>query len=62
MDLKIKNEAQLIDLYKVLANQGQWSSPNGERCLELENVSYTCNPFVRFNSFVGRNFNVKYQA
>lgn len=60
MDLKIKNEAQLIDLYKVLANQGQWSSPNGERCLELENVSYTCNPFVRFNSFVGRNFNVKY--
>lgn len=60
MNLLIRNEPELIQLYQHLRHYGQWTSPRGERCLEIENFSYTANPFVRFNSFEGRNFNIKY--
>ena len=60
MEMLIRNEPELINLYNVLQQQGTWTSPRGERCLEIENFTYTVNPFVRFNSFKGRNFNVKY--
>jgi len=60
MEMLIKNEAELIYLYRALQQQGKWTSPRGEKCLEIENFSYTVNPFVRFNSFEGRNFNLRY--
>ena len=60
MEMLIRNEPELISLYNVLQQHGTWTSPRGERCLEIENFTYTVNPFVRFNSFKGRNFNVKY--
>ena len=60
MELTIRNEPGLIDLYRVLAANGQWTNPRGERCLEIENFTYICNPKVRFNSFEGRNFSLKY--
>jgi thymidylate synthase len=60
MEMTIRNEPELIQLYQHLRHYGQWASPRGEGCLEIENFSYTVNPFVRFNSFEGRNFNVKY--
>jgi thymidylate synthase len=60
MDMMIKNEPELINLYRCLQQHGQLTSPRGENCLEIENFSYTVNPFVRFNAFEGRNFNVKY--
>lgn len=60
MEMHIKTEAELIHLYKALSQQGKWTNPRGERTLEIENFSYTCNPFVRFNSFEGRNFNMTY--
>lgn len=60
MEITIRNEPELISLYKVLHQMGKWTNPRGEKCLEIENFTYHCNPFVRFNSFKGRNFNVKY--
>ncbi len=60
MEIYIKNEESLLNLYHVLAEQGKWTQPRGEKCLEIENFTYTCAPFVRFNSFKGRNFNLKY--
>lgn len=60
MEMFIKNEAELIDLYRVLNIKGAWTSARGESALEIENFTYTCAPFVRFNSFEGRNFNLKY--
>jgi thymidylate synthase len=47
-------------MYYVLQQHGKWTQPRGEKTLEIENFSYTVNPFVRFNSFKGRNFNLKY--
>lgn len=60
MEMLIKNEQELSFLYYALHANGKWTSPRGEKCLEIENFSYTVNPFVRFNSFEGRNFNLKY--
>ncbi len=60
MEMRIRTEEELINLYRVLSTTGKWSSPRGAECLEIENFSYTCDPGVRFNSFEGRNFNLKY--
>lgn len=60
MEVTIRNEPELINLYRILQQQGKWTNPRGEGCLEIENFTYTCNPFVRFNSFEGRNLNIKY--
>lgn len=60
MEMQIKTEEELLYLYKTLEQHGTWTSPRGEKCLEIENFTYTCNPFVRFNSFQGRNFNMAY--
>lgn len=60
MEMRIKTENELINLYRVLSQEGTWTSPRGEKCLEIENFTYTCDPFVRFNSFEGRNFNMSY--
>jgi len=61
MDLAaISNEEGLINLYYVLREYGEWASPRGETTLEIENFAYTVGPYVRFNSFKGRNFNLKY--
>jgi len=56
----INREKDLIVLYRALSEHGVWSAPRGERTLEIENFTYTVAPFVRFNSFKGRNFNLKY--
>lgn len=60
MEMQINTEEELLNLYKCLAQEGKWSNPRGERCLEIENFTYKCRPFVRFNSFLGRNFNMAY--
>ena len=60
MEMLVKTEEELINLYRVLNAQGKWSSPRNNACLELENFTYICSPGVRFNSFEGRNFNLKY--
>lgn len=60
MEMLIKNEQELVRMYYVLQQHGKWTEPRGEKTLEIENFSYTVNPFVRFNSFKGRNFNLKY--
>lgn len=60
MEMQINTEEELINLYKCLAQEGKWSNPRGERCLEIENFTYKCRSFVRFNSFLGRNFNMAY--
>lgn len=60
MEVTIRNEPELINLYRILQQHGKWTNPRGEGCLEIENFTYTCNPFVRFNSFEGRNLNIKY--
>lgn len=60
MEMRIRTEEELLNLYRVLSSQGKYASPRGEQCLELENFTYTCDPGVRFNSFEGRNFNLKY--
>jgi thymidylate synthase len=60
MEMLIKNEQELVRMYYVLQQHGKWTQPRGEKTLEIENFSYTVNPFVRFNSFKGRNFNLKY--
>lgn len=60
MEMLIKNEQELVRMYHVLQQHGKWTQPRGEKTLEIENFSYTVNPFVRFNSFKGRNFNLKY--
>ena len=60
MEMRIRNEPELITLYQCLLKNGEWTKPRGEECLEIENFTYTVNPFVRFNSFEGRNFNLKY--
>jgi len=53
-------EASLLWLYQTLQMRGVWTQPRGEPTLEIENFTYTVAPFVRFNSFEGRNFNLKY--
>lgn len=60
MEMLIRTEPELIHLYQVLAKLGKSTSPRGEHCVEIEDFTYTCMPFVRFNSFEGRNFNLKY--
>lgn len=60
MEMRIKTEEELLGLYRALHALGNWSSPHNTACLELENFTYTCDPGVRFNSFEGRNFNLKY--
>jgi len=61
MDLAIINkEADLINLYHVLHEFGEWATPRGETTLEIENFSYTVGPYVRFNAFKGRDFNLPY--
>jgi thymidylate synthase len=60
MEMLIKNEQELVRMYYVLQQHGKWTQPRGEKTLEIENFSYTVTPFVRFNSFKGRNFNLKY--
>jgi len=54
------NEHDLIQLYQCLKEYGHWTTPRGEKTLEIENFTYTTGPYVRFNSFAGRNFNLKY--
>jgi thymidylate synthase len=54
------NEHDLIQLYQCLDKYGHWTDPRGEKTLEIENFTYTVGPNVRFNSFKGRNFNLKY--
>jgi thymidylate synthase len=56
----IKTEEALIGLYQVLREHGTLLSPRGEQTLEIENFTYSVAPFVRFNSFEGRNFNLSY--
>ena len=56
----IHNEENLILLYEALQQCGTWTNPRGESALEIENFTYTVGPYVRFNSFSGRNFNLKY--
>lgn len=56
----IHREEDLILIYKALEYRGTRSEPRGESTLEIENFTYTVNPFVRFNNFVGRNFNLNY--
>ena len=56
----IYSETNLLLLYEALQQQGTWTSPRGERALEIENFTYSVGPYVRFNSFSGRNFNLKY--
>lgn len=60
MEITIRNESELILLYRVLQQHGQRTNPRGEGTLEIENFTYTLNPYVRFNSFEGRNFNLRY--
>jgi len=50
----------LYKLYAVLKVAGHWVQPRGERTLEIENFSYVCQPYIRYNNFAGRNFNLKY--
>ena len=56
----ITREEDLIVLYRALAEHGVWATPRGEATLEIENFTYTVAPFVRFNSFKGRKFNLTY--
>jgi len=56
----IRNENELLNVYQVLQHHGKWLAPRGEKTLEIENFSYTLAPYVRFNSFLGRNFNLSY--
>ena len=60
MEMRIRTEEELINLYRGLSTMGKWANPRGAECLEIENFSYVCDPGVRFNSFEGRNFNLKY--
>jgi len=57
---RINREEDLIYLYRALEKEGVWTSPRGEKTLEIENFTYSVAPFVRFNSFAGRNYNVPY--
>jgi len=57
---QINYEKDLIWLYRALAKDGKWTAPRGERTLEIENFTYSLAPYVRFNSFAGRNFNLSY--
>lgn len=56
----IYSEYDLINIYKTLETHGHWVSPRGERTKEIENFTYSVAPFVRFNAFEGRNFNINY--
>jgi thymidylate synthase len=56
----IHREEDLILLYKALDYRGTESNPRGEGTKEIENFTYSLGPFVRFNSFIGRNFNLNY--
>lgn len=58
--IQINEPQDLYKLYSVLRSHGQWVQPRGERTLEIENFSYTCQPYIRYNNFEGRNFNLKY--
>jgi len=56
----IHREEELILIYKALEYRGTPTSPRGEGTIEIQNFSYSVAPFVRFNNFVGRSFNLSY--
>jgi thymidylate synthase len=56
----IYKEADLIQIYQTLHDAGNPTNPRGESTLEIENFTYSVGPFVRFNSFEGRKFNLSY--
>lgn len=58
--IQVNTQHDLHKLYAVLKAYGNWVQPRGERTLEIENFSYVCKPYVRYNNFAGRNFNLKY--
>ena len=60
MEILINSNDSLLTLYDVLKHYGKLHAPRGEKTLEIENFSYTVAPYIRFNSFVGRNFNLSY--
>ena len=57
---QINREDELIQLYKALELHGTKISPRGEGTIEIQNFTYSVGPFVRFNNFAGRNFNLNY--
>ena len=56
----IRYEHELYHLYHLLKEKGEWISPRGLKSLEIQNFTYSLGPYVRFNTFQGRNFNLKY--
>ena len=56
----IRNESELYHLYHLLKEKGEWIAPRGLKSLEIQNFTYSLGPYVRFNNFQGRNFNLKY--
>jgi len=56
----IYKEKDLIKIYQALDQMGYPSEPRGDATLEIENFTYSVGPFVRFNSFEGRKFNLSY--
>jgi thymidylate synthase len=58
--MAIRSEQELYHLYYLLSQKGEWLAPRGLKSLEIQNFTYTVAPYVRFNSFKGRNFNLKY--
>lgn len=60
MEMHINTEEELLNLYRAVLARGEWTTPRGEDCIEIENFTYTCKPYVRFNTFKGRNFNLQY--
>ena len=56
----IYKEKDLLSIYQALKDKGVQANPRGDATLEIENFTYSVGPFVRFNSFEGRNFNLAY--
>ncbi len=48
------------NIYRRLAGEGLFTSPRGQKVLEVENFSFDLPPYVRFTNFEARNFNLGY--
>lgn len=60
MHIHIHNEREIGQLFSALAVEGAMVAPRGATTLELENLTYTTAPYVRYNTYKARGLKLDY--
>lgn len=60
MQINVKSELELGHLFSALAIEGKIVAPRGATTLEIENLTYTVEPLIRYNIFKARSLKLDY--